>query len=276
MGARPVERRHQRVLVRLAGQRQRGQVDPGRPALGARDEQVDVGVVEAELEAAVEERPGLLGGEAQRVGPQLEQLPVRPQRAERQGRVGPGREHELERRRHVVDEPRDALPRRRAGEPVEVVEHQRQLGLLGELVDEPRQQHLDDRRRGGGRGQRLVREARAGAAQRLDDVRPQHDRVVVALVERDPRHRPPLRLLLAPGREQDRLAEARRAGDERELQPAPSPQPLEQPLARDGLRRDERGMELGDEEDRCVRTGGLAHGATLAGGSRRRNGEPHV
>ena len=111
--------------------------------------------------------------------------------------------------------------------------------LLGERVDQPRQHDLAQRRAGGGRVE----------AERGDHVRPQHDRVVVALVERHPRDRPPLQLGLAPGGEQRRLAEAGRARDQREAAALAVTQALEEPLARDRLCRDERRMELGDEED---------------------------
>ena len=217
-----VEGPHQPGLVRLARQRQRGQVDPGRPALGARDEQVDVGGGEAEPEAAVEELVRLGPREAQVVRAQLEQLAVGAQRAQRQRRVGAGREHELERRGHVVDEPREALARGGAGEPVEVVEHEHELALLGQRVHEPRQHHLEQRRGGDQLGRDRLRERRARAAERLDHVRPQHDRVVVAPVERDPRHGPLARLFLPPRGQQRRLAEPGRARDEAELQAAPS------------------------------------------------------
>jgi hypothetical protein len=43
-----VERRHARVPVGCAGQRERREVDARRPALGARDEQLDVGGSELE------------------------------------------------------------------------------------------------------------------------------------------------------------------------------------------------------------------------------------
>ena len=90
--------------------------------------------------------------------------------------------------------------------------------------------------------------------ERLDHVRPQDDRVVVALVQRDPRHRPPRGLLLAPRGEQRRLAEPGRAGDERQLRPRAVAQAREQPLARDRLRGHERRVELGDEQDRRLGT----------------------
>jgi hypothetical protein len=84
----------------------------------------------------------------------------------------------------------------------------------------------------------------------------QHDRVVVALVERHPRHGPLALLGLAPRAEQGRLAEAGRARDEAELQAPAVAEALEQPLARDRLRRHRGGMELRDEQDRGVGASG--------------------
>ena len=247
-----VERTHQAGLVRAARERQRGEVDPGRPPLRAPDERLDVGGGQVEREPAVEELVRLGGREPQRVRAELDQLAARPQRAERQRRIRPGRDHELHVRRQVIDEPGDGLARGTGREPVEVVEHQHHLARFGERVDEPRQHHLEHGRRRKERRQRRVRQARARAAQRLDHVRPEDDGVVVALVQRDPRHRPPGRLALPPGGEQRRLAEAGRARDQGQPAARAGAQPLEEPLARDRLRRDERRVELGDEEDGSV------------------------
>jgi hypothetical protein len=140
---------------------------------------------------------------------------------------------------------------------VEVVEDEDDLGLLGELVDEPRQHHLAHGRGRDHRHERLPGEPRAGTAERLDDVRPQHDRVVVALVERHPGDGPAARLVLAPGGEQRRLPEPGRAGDEAEPQAAAVAQPREEPLTRHRLRRHERRVQLRDEQDRSLRTAGV-------------------
>ena len=150
--------------------------------------------------------------------------------------------------RRVVDEPGDALARGRARQPVEVVEHERQLALLGERVHEPREHDLEQRRGRDRRRQLRVRQLRAGAAQRLDRVRPQRDRVVVALVQRHPRRR--RGLARRPRRQQRRLAEPGRAGDEAELRAAPGAQAREQPLAGDRLGRHHGRVELRDEQRR--------------------------
>ena len=181
----------------------------------------------------------LVRAEAQLVRAQLEQLTAHPQRPERERGVGAGGEHELDVRRQVADEPRDRLARGRAGEAVEVVEHERDLVHLGQRVDQAREHDLAQGRAGG----------RWVEAERGEHVRPQDDRVVVALVQRHPRDEPVLELGLAPGGEQRRLAEPGRARDQREPAALTVAQALEEPFARDRARRDVGRMELGDEED---------------------------
>ena len=128
VGGRAVERAHQAVAVVAAGERQRGQVDPRGPALGPRDEELDVGRRQPEAEATVEELRCLGDAEAKVVGAQLEELAPCSEGAERQRRVGARREDELDGLRHPLDEPGDALARRVRGQPVEVVEDERDLG----------------------------------------------------------------------------------------------------------------------------------------------------
>ena len=154
---------------------------------------------------------------------------------------------------------------------MEVVEHEGDVAGLGERVHEPRQHDLAHRRGDRQRRERLAVQRRAGAAERLHDVRPEDDVVVVALVQRDPCHRPRRGLLLAPRGEERRLAEAGRAGDER--QRAALAQARGQPLARDRLRGHERRVQLGDEEDRLLGTHcGLIHaGLSLTGARRMRH-----
>ena len=191
MGARAVERPHQRRACRPC---RRATAPPGRcpagqPSVRATSSSTSP-ASSVQAEAAVEELVRLRGGEAQLVGAQLEQLAVGAQRAERQRRVGARREHELDRRRQVVDEParRSHAPARsRAGGSRRGRARPRpaRRARSRAAAARPRAAAPPHHRR-----QRLVRQRRAGAAQRLDHVRPQDDRVVVALVERHPRHRP--------------------------------------------------------------------------------------
>jgi hypothetical protein len=109
---------------------------------------------------------------------------------------------------------------------VEVVKDQGHGGLLGQRVDEARQKELDD---GWPRGrQHLAGFADTGthAAECLEQIGPQHRRVVVVFVKAEPGHRPPRGLGLIPGGEQAGLAESRRTGHEGQAEPGPGTQTL--------------------------------------------------
>ena len=138
---------HERVPILDCLERERREVEPGRPALGSLDEIVDVLGLEPELETIVQEHVCLGRSEAEVLGSQLEQLAVGAQRRQRERGLAPRCEHELERRGGVVDEPRHAVARRAAREPVEIVEHQRGIAECGQLVDQLRQERVHDARR---------------------------------------------------------------------------------------------------------------------------------
>ena len=175
------------------------------------------------------------------------------QRSHRQGRLCPAREHELEPGRRMVDEPPDTGAGRDARQPVEVIQDERDLTLAVQLVDQARQDHVHHRchdrirrRRPGDGG--------AGAAERLDRMRPQDYRVVVALVQRQPRDGFPRGLGLAPRRQQGGLPEARRAGDQSEPAVRPAPKTFQKALARNRLLAHGRRMQLRADQDRLLRT----------------------
>ena len=79
--------------------------------------------------------------EPQIVGAQLEQVTVRAQRSQRKVRLGPGGEHELEGGRCMIDEPGDALAGRAGRKPVEVIQDQRDLTQIVQLIHQARQHH---------------------------------------------------------------------------------------------------------------------------------------
>ena len=105
MTVRAAESAHERVAVGSVLQRERGEIEPGRPSLRLLHQSFDIFGREAEPEAAVQEGVRLLAGEPQVAGPQLEQLTVGAQRTHRQDRLCPAREHELEPWRRMLDEP---------------------------------------------------------------------------------------------------------------------------------------------------------------------------
>ena len=84
--------------------RQRGELQPGRPALGARLERGDVRGIEPQLHHVVEERLRFVGGEPEIRGPELDELAAGAQAGQRQRRVDPGRHRQRDLRRQVVQQ----------------------------------------------------------------------------------------------------------------------------------------------------------------------------
>jgi hypothetical protein len=76
-----------------------------------RDQVVDVLALESELEPIVQERARLVGGEAELLGAQLEQLPMCAYGRDRKCGLASARNNELERRWGPIGERGDALPR---------------------------------------------------------------------------------------------------------------------------------------------------------------------
>ena len=153
----------------------------------------------------------------------------------------------------MVDEPPDTGAGRDARQPVEVIQDERDLTLAIQLVDQARQDHVHDRchdrirRRRPGHGG-------AGAAERLDHIGPEHHRVVVALVQCQPRDGLTRGLGLAPRRQQGSLPEARRAGNQREPAVRPAPKTFQKALARNRQLAHRRRMQLRADQDRLPRT----------------------
>ena len=171
MAARGAEPAHEGVAVGSTLQRQRREIKPGRPSASPLDQAIEVLGRQAQREAPVQEGARLLAGEPQIVGAQLEQLTVGAQRSDRQIRLRPAREHELEPGRRMVDEPPDAGAGWDARQPVEVIQDERDLTLAVQLVDQARQDHINDRRDDRIR-RRRPGDGGAGTAQRVDRVRP--------------------------------------------------------------------------------------------------------
>ena len=150
------------------------------------------------MSAAVSSRPiapfryvgGFLGGEAQVGGPDLHQLAARPQARQRQRRIGPAREHEVRTLGQMVEEVGQPVLNVVAIDDVEVVEDENDIPVDAvQLVDERREHGF--RRRVRRIQERACVRAEAGhrRLERREDVRPEQRRIVVALVEREPRHR---------------------------------------------------------------------------------------
>ena len=105
-------------------ERRRGERDAGGPALGAPGEAVHV--VRAEIDPGNGgEHPGdLVGVEGEVVGPQLLQFTGGPQPAEREGRIPPGGDDDVDVLGHPFHEERDGLVHGPVGDHVVVVEHE--------------------------------------------------------------------------------------------------------------------------------------------------------
>ena len=130
---RPVvagERRDEGPPVLAAGERQGGEPEPGGPALGAPVQARDVVGVEPERERVVEQRRRLGVGEAQVGGADLGELAADAQAPDRQRRLGPGGDRELQRRRPAVEEERHRLVHPRVGDHVVVVEDEDDPAIL--------------------------------------------------------------------------------------------------------------------------------------------------
>src|SRR5262249_57122701 len=123
--------------------RGRGEVEPGGRARGAPAGVVDAPALEPEPEPLVQEHVRLGRREPELVGTELEQRSMCPQRCQGQPGLVPRSEHELERRRGMLDEPGDAFACRPAREEMEVVQDERGVAERGQLVDELRENELE-------------------------------------------------------------------------------------------------------------------------------------
>ena len=150
----------------------------------------------------------------------------------------------------MIDEPGDALAGHAVGKPVEVVQDQRDLTQIVQLVHQARQHHVHDRCRPDHLRRCRQADRRAGPAKRLDHIGPEHHRVVVALVQRQPRDRLPRRLSLLPLRQQGGLPVTRRTCHQAEPQTRPGPKRLRKPLTRNDLIAHRRRAQFRRDQDR--------------------------
>ena len=153
----------------------------------------------------------------------------------------------------MLDEPGDVVRGRAARKPVEIVEDQRHFALLAQVVHELGQDDIDDA--GCADDLRRRREPDTGTdpSEGLEHMRPEHDRVVVVLVDRQPCHRFPACLGRAPAAQQRRLAVARGSRDDDEPQARLGPQAVEETITCDELVPFGRRMKLGFQKARWTR-----------------------
>ncbi|WP_250539016.1 MULTISPECIES: hypothetical protein [unclassified Caballeronia] len=187
----------------------------------------------------LEESLGFVDAERQVFETRLGELAVHAQTAERERRRGARGDHDVQIGGAVRDELTHQLVRPRVVDVMVVVDEQ--IDILRNPLRE-----RDDRRRDGLDRPRFVRvgvgalEGRhvlrrdAQARERAAQVMTEHGPVPIVRREREPcDFRAVLHQFLPPLHEQDRLAEARAAGDDGERAMLRFAQPLDEPLARD-------------------------------------------
>ena len=235
--------------VRPVAQPQGGQLQPCGPSFGPRQQPEHVLLGQQRAKPAAEELHRLTGAEPQVFGPQLGQVPAHPQAAERQRRVGPGDEHQVQLRRGAVQQRGDRRVHLRAGDEMVVVQHEHQgIRSRRQFVDERGKhvtQHVGAGRvqppqGGGARGRARL----AGGEQQVP---PEALGVVVAAVERNPARGD---IIVGQPVGHDRaLAPPGRRDDQGQRQRPPLAQQVMQPLALHGLLPQARPEQLGRDHD---------------------------
>ena len=185
----PGEARDEAGDVVAALHRERRQLDRGDPPLGAPLQRGDVLRRQVEPHHLVEVRRRLVGREAQIGGADLDELAAPAQPRQRQRRVGAAGEHQVDLRGQVLQQEGHPVLDLARLDDVVVVEHQHDVVRDGvEVVEQGGEDRLDRRRLGRlQERERVVADPGRGRLERGDDVRPEHRRIVVALVERQPR-----------------------------------------------------------------------------------------
>ena len=187
------EGRHEPREIRLPPQRKGGQLQAGHPAFGAGRQRRHRRGGQVSTSRFTEQRRRLLCGEPQVGGAQLGELPAGPQPRQRQRRVGPAGQHQVQSRRQVLKQEPKRDVHLLGVDQVVIVEDQQHLAVTalgGQLVDQRRHQPLKRwrRRRAQQRADSLP-DPRARPVQRGNHVPPQPHRVVVGRVQRQPGHR---------------------------------------------------------------------------------------
>ena len=216
MAVRAVEGGYEPVRIGALTQGERREVDPGGPALGAPVQDFEALGTEPEGQLLVQEDRLLVLREAEVERTQLEQARVGAELRDRDRRIGAARDDELDVPRLRLHEVGERGVAGRVVDRVVVVEDEDELARKRlELPDDDRDQrvvHVDvaslERDLGG------VSEIRPDAADRLDDPGPERDRVAVGGIGGEPGEWALVEL--APLREEGRLPEPRRRGEEDE------------------------------------------------------------
>ncbi len=202
--------------VGLLRQRHRRQVDADRPAFGALVQRAQGLGGEAEVQDLVEEGRRLGLGEAEVGGTKFQQLLEGAQPSHRDRWIRTRRDNQGDVARRPLEEEAERVMADAIRDLLVVVEHQDEL-LADRLqvVQNSRDDRIDDiRARLTQRTQGRDAPLGSGVPDRLNDVGPERDRVVVPRVEREAGE--DAAVDLAPLREQGRLSEPRRRSQQNE------------------------------------------------------------
>ncbi len=258
------ERGHESLPVGLIPKRQRGQPQPGRPALGPLPQQRHLGRLEVEREGVVQQRPGLRVAEAKLRGADLQDLARGAQAAQRERRIRPCRDRQLHVRGKMAEQKGDRGVDRLLPHPVIVIQHQHQAAPgRCQLVEQRRQDRAGQVAGSiGQRSQRRLADLRHHGAHRPDHIAPEAHPVIVAGIQRHPgKH---ARLRGVPLAQDARLPPPRRRADEHQLAVAGAHQPADQLTARHHARPQRRYVQLRRHQHRPLRRArrrGRAHHA---------------
>ena len=200
----------------VAGERQRGEAQARRPALGALLQAAHVAVADRHPSPG-QQLAGLLIREVQVGGADLQQLAYQAQPVQAELRVATADDDRVQPRGRRAEQLLEPVERLGRAQLVEVVEDQEDRARERvEALDQAREELvLSARRRGRERGERAVRFDRARPAQRLHDRAPEARRVPLPALDPHPRGRRRLPRARQPRRHERRLAAARRGAQQR-------------------------------------------------------------
>ena len=177
-----------RPLRRL--ERERGEVEPCRPALGPFVESVRLDIRHVHTRVR-EQRAGLGVGEREVCGTDLQKLASRAIARERKRDLSAAREHEQRARRDVQGKGVDHVEGARVSERMDVVEHDDHRGFeRRDRRTEPRDRCRPQRVSSGRHATEHSTVDGLDGVQRRRDVAEEHHGVVVGVVERHPGERP--------------------------------------------------------------------------------------
>jgi len=238
-----------RVVPALQGQG--GKLQGGDPPFGPGFEGVHVRCGEIQCHRVVQVGRRLLRGEAEIGRTDLQELASSPQAGERPRWVRPAGDDEVQLFREVLDQEEHRLLHVEGLDEVVVVQHQDDIaGERSEVVQQTGDDRFQRCRGGLQPAQCVGSDVGSDLSHGGDDIGPEHRRVAVAPVERQPRRR--LHLLIVGGEplgEQRGLAEAGRGGHEHDGRKGATIEALVQPGPLDHTPSPPRDMQLALEQE---------------------------